>query len=362
MSYVIADDHVESTVTAKLPITGTFMGAILGVSNYKSEFQAAAELIGIYDDSFKGNDATRAGQFLEPILIEEFRKKNTDDVVVSGHDLYPHAISEGAHRTWVNMLSRDMFAGNIDGAIIDGNTVTRLLECKTSQRVEDWVDENNRPCVPRGYYYQGMLYCWLLGIRKATFILGILTKDEQKEPRSWTPDGNVYTFDVEYDAKEMEDTIEKARQWYLDHVCTGKTPAFDRTNKRDVEVLNYLDCLHLNTCPPSALNGETREKASELMDLMNEIIEIRTNPEYICMANTLAEFNARIDELKNGIKSISETLPFEGVSLSAYGMNISTGHKNNAPKYDVVKMKSDGIDVEKYLIKTTSTVVYIREE
>ena len=81
-------------------IGGSAVGAIYGLNPYKSPYTLWAELSGVVESSFSGNDATRMGQALERPILERYAAQEDKALVV-------------LHATLVHP-DHDFMLGNVD--------------------------------------------------------------------------------------------------------------------------------------------------------------------------------------------------------------------------------------------------------
>ena len=237
-AFKLVDGHVETDGSVKGKITGTSLGAILGLSPFSSPFQAACALLGVGREILDGKQAVEIGKFLEDKLIDYCAEVHQDiGTFVKAEDVFEKR--EGEHDDWASDWSDDLFAGHLDGVVVaeDGNYV---LEVKTTSNIGAWEDG-----VPQHYLLQVALYNRFMYQKdKAYVILGIVDEEVRKDLSKWTPsEDNVMLFSPDMTAIDMDSVLKSAKEWYDAYINEGKTPEYDATNPRDVELWEHLTAI-----------------------------------------------------------------------------------------------------------------------
>lgn len=122
-------------------IGGSSVGAILGVSPWKSAYTLFCEMTGRVKDDFAPNDAMLVGTFLERGIVDLFAYK---------HPEYHLDIAPGIYRSDVS----ERFHANPDAMLYDENGNKGILEVKTSR--SSWRE------VPESYVAQVRWYMWIM--------------------------------------------------------------------------------------------------------------------------------------------------------------------------------------------------------
>ena len=274
--------HVSVTHIKGKPkkITGTRLGAILGLNEWKTPFQAWCEITRVAEPPFEGTKYTEAGKVIEPKLIEYCRDYVSPDLVLPedrfGADYFQKTFGDF-------YPSNAVFGGMWDALYMVNGQVAGVIECKTSSRPQDWLHG-----VPKHYAVQGLLYAYLLGVEDVYFPVAFLSKDDYDHPELFECDEDNTAL---YHIKVTDDFIKQvkyAKEWWLKHIVDGAvSPEFDE--KADAEYLKLM-------------------RTNEIVDVPDDIEElvarIRRNEEEIArikLANNL-------DTLENENKVLTEKL------------------------------------------------------
>ena len=237
-AFKLVDGHVETDKSVKGKITGTSLGAILGLSPFSSPFQAACALLGVGREILDGKQAVEIGKFLEEKLIDYCADVHQDiGTFAKAEDVFEKR--EGEHDEWASDWQDDLFAGHLDGVVVaeDGNFV---LEVKTTSNIGAWEDG-----VPKHYLLQVALYNHFMYQKdKAYVILGIVDDEVRKDLSKWVPtEDNVLLFSPDMTSVDMDEVLKSAREWYAAYIEEGKTPEYDPSNPRDVELWEHLTAI-----------------------------------------------------------------------------------------------------------------------
>lgn len=128
-------------------ISGSEIGAILGLSPFTSAVTLWAQKTGRLPSSFEPNLAMRLGQLVEPAIFALFSEQHPEykvyDVGTYGHK----------EHNWAH--------ANPDGVCVDENGEAFILEIKHTATYWDYVPEH--------YKAQVFWYMWVTGLKKAVF-------------------------------------------------------------------------------------------------------------------------------------------------------------------------------------------------
>ena len=127
----------------KLGIGGSDMPIILGISNYKTPYQLYLEKIGEAESTYEDTELQYWGHQLEPIIVQEFMKRNNVTVQESP-DSYVHPF-------------HDFLRGNLDGFIPELNAVLEV-KCSNQFMAKEWGEEGS-DVIPMQYLVQVAHYC-----------------------------------------------------------------------------------------------------------------------------------------------------------------------------------------------------------
>lgn len=176
---------------------GTAAAAIMGYSRFKTRYDVYAECLGIKPDT-ETSDAMRVGTHNEPLIRDWYERE-------SGRKGAPQFLR---HPTIPWML------GNLDWLADDKKT---FAEFKVAglHSWRDWGDPE-RGQVPQEYYFQGLHYALLTGIRQWDFVVLIGT-EFRRYPQSWNESlaGRLY---------------EAERRFWVEHVETKTPPPIDHSD------------------------------------------------------------------------------------------------------------------------------------
>jgi len=128
-------------------ISGSEIGAILGLSPFTSAVTLWAQKTGRLSSSFEPNTAMRLGQLVEPAIRTLYEEQHPDHKVVEV-GTYAHAENLWAH-------------ANPDAVCYDETGSPYILEIKHTATYWD--------AVPEHYRAQVIWYMWVFGIKKAVF-------------------------------------------------------------------------------------------------------------------------------------------------------------------------------------------------
>lgn len=273
-AFKLSGNKVVTDGSVMNKITGTSLGAVLGVSPFVSPFRAACALLGVGREDIDGKQSVEIGRYLEDKLIGYCAERYADyGAFIPAEQVF--AKREGDHDSWASDWEDDLFSGHLDGVVAadDGNHV---LEVKTSGNMDSWANG-----VPEYYKLQVELYNhFMYKAAYAYVILGIVTDETRKDVTTWAPkDEDIMLFKLDMDEEQFVETLNKATAWYDQYIRKGITPEYDPTDPKDVEMWNHLAAIaapdteiqaDLNRL--EALTGEL-ETLSQAIDPIKEEIE-----------------------------------------------------------------------------------------
>ena len=326
-SYEIQDDgSIITDGTVHNKITGTAMGGILGVSPFSTPFQMACSLLGLGREDIGDKPAVKAGKVLETTVID-FAKENWADVTfIPAKSLFEERT--GDHDTWESDFEDTVFAGHVDGMAFGPDRAVCVLEVKTSSNLESW--ENG---VPEYYQLQVGLYNRFMAQQDHAYVLlGIMNPEALRDPRSWVPSTeNVALFRMDIDQQAMDEKLAQAKAWYDEYILNNRTPPYDPTNARDVELFNHLRGITVDLsfiqddldriaeldAELDAVDKETKAIRDEREDLRNKVKDYMLSHNLILIESTTGGFKGVISESVR--RSISaDLLEKDGIDPEPY--------------------------------------------
>jgi putative phage-type endonuclease len=213
-------------------ISGSEIGAILGLSPFTSAITLWAEKTGRIERDFVGNTAMRLGQLVEPAIRQLYVEQHPDHVV---EEVGTYA---SIHASWMH--------ANPDGVCVDETGQGYILEIKHTATY--WDD------VPEHYKAQVFWYMFVFGLNKAVF--AVVNAGRYKEYE-------VLWDDFEWSVIQQQ--VEKFRQHVLDNLqpnWDGSESTFETVRKLspDVEIRDE----ELGTLGIELINAQTDfDKAEE---------------------------------------------------------------------------------------------------
>lgn len=325
--FSIAEDGIslmESAEPAK--VTGTSLGAVVGRSPWETPFTTACRLFGLFREDIGDKPAIRTGVVLEPKILEYCKAVPAEEIF---------AKREGDHDSWLSDFEDPDFAGHIDGMMEDG----RVAEVKTTNDLSKW--ENG---VPEHYWLQASLYSLFLADgADISFLVGVVDEDTYRDPYSWTPEGNVFRFDVPMHP-ETERIIEYARAWRRTLCETLHTPCPDLTDPRDARVYNELRNMTMTE--------------DELKQLMTDILA--TQDELDAYESAVADIRKELDEKKESLKTQMVMRNLRQIEVAGNKASVT---EQKREVFDLAKARADGMAVDDYVsMKTTNVLRFKRSK
>lgn len=314
-------------------ITGTRLGAILGVNRWSTPFEAWCAITRTYEKPFEDTKYTLAGKAIEPLqarFIEEMYGINlTAPADIWGKDYFKKTYGDFFPETKI-------FGGMWDYLEKEDGETVSVFEMKTTKRAEDWAED-----IPEYYAIQAALYAYLLGVDQVYMVCSILKDEDYDEPENYVCDMSntiVRPFKVSERYPDMHDILTQATHWWNRHVRKGISPKYDE--EKDAEILAELR--KNNVSPDSDLDALVAE-AESLSDRIDSIKAIVADDEKRLKKVLEMIKDLSVDQFRDGDKQVI-------VSGGRYDWVTS---RSVSVKIDKKKMEADGI-LEDYSTEETS--------
>lgn len=338
-------NHLEIT-PPKHPkkITGTRFAAIMGLNKWASPFATWCEITRTYEKPFVDTKYTRAGKAIEPKqadYIEKYYGLNvTRPADVYGEDFFKK--TKGDFFPEVEML------GGMWDFLADDSKTNYLVECKTTQRAEDWEED-----IPEYYALQAALYAYLKGYEWVMMVVSFLQPSDYDDPDAFVCTGDntaVVTFNLYERYPDFENNyVQYAIEWWMLFVETGMSPDFNED--ADAEILKIL---RTNSFSPDT---DIHALMAEAETLMHEI-------EYL--EQDIKPKKDRLATIKDIVKEYATEQFREGdtrVEINS-GQKLWTVSRSTTTKVNEAALKKDGL-YDHYKIESPSmrlTISNIKEE
>lgn len=329
-SYVMKDDGTIEAETDKVwKITGTYMGALLGVSPYETPFTMSAKMLGLWDEDISDRPAVITGKLLEERIIDYVGAKHPNvGQFFKAEELF--SAREGAHEDWKSDFEDEDFAGHVDG-IVSRDGQDYILEVKTVRDISSWDGR-----IPDHYMWQVALYNHFITRQDtAYFAVGIVTSDTYRDPYQWVPNkDNCLLIPVHIDQEKVAQTIGQLREMRKGLCKNHTTLPADLENPRDVELWTHLNDILGDVDNLTQVVDEYESLCAELDSAELELKPLKDKAE-TC--------KARIKD----IMSHCNIARVKSLCLSSY----------DRESVDYAKARADGIDLTPYVKKTKITTL-----
>lgn len=327
-------------------ISGTSLGALMGVSPYSTPFCESTKLMGLWNESGIGDKpAVITGHMLEERIIDYQSQSHPElGAYFKAEDLFEKR--EGEHKDWASDFEDDVFCGHLDGVLArDGKDY--IIEVKTAniRNVNKyWIDDRGNVSPPPHYLWQAYLYNHFYAKQdRVYFMLGVVTDETYKNPNLWVPNRqNCYLFEIPVNQEMVSARIEALRQVYKESIARGISLDYNPENPLDVEVMTHLKDI--------SGTSETLEK------LINDYTILHSANQKILDEHKDA-FKLE-DNLKDRIKDVMSSW-----NLAEAGT--VTLKSSERTSFDFDKARRDGFDlsaIEQYIKKTTVKTVSTKKE
>lgn len=310
-------------------ITGTRFASILGLDRWNSPFKTWCAITRTYEEPFTENKYTLAGKVIEPKVIEYLNKVYFFGALKSPTDIYG---PDYFKKTWGNFFDHPIFGGMWDALLYQDGKPVAVIEIKTTGRSEDWVNG-----APIHYALQACLYAYLLGVEDVVMVASFLGEEDYEHPEKFVPSSENTIID-EFKLYErypmFQKFIDRATDWWEEHVIQGSSPPFDE--KADADILTELRKYRV-------------DPGNELDTLVAELEKLKT--ELDAHAALVKDKEKRYKEITAQLKAFCETQLRDGdhqVSISGTDWEwVLT--KSRRSEIDTDAMEADGL-LEKYTV------------
>lgn len=344
MSVIWTDDRRLSITPPKKPkkITGTRLGAILGVNPWASAFEAWCAITRTWEEPFEDTKYTIAGKTIEPKQAK-YIEDNYYVNLLSPTDKYG---KDYFKKTYGDFFKDEpIFGGMWDYLLLnEEGDVDGVLEMKTTKRSEDWKDG-----VPEYYALQAALYAYLLHVDNVYMVASFLEEKDYEDPSAYecTPKNTtVIAFKVSDRYPDFAETMGKVEEWWEKFVLGGISPQYDE--KKDADA---LAALRKNTVSPETELSELIEEAGRLTGEINEVTA------------SIAALEKRLSKLKEMIKTIlTEKFRDGDTKVEAkQGKYTFTLSKQPTTTIDKKALEEDGL-LSKYTVNNVQYRLTMTEE
>ena len=315
-------------------VTGTRLGAILGVNTWSTPFEAWCAITRTYEKPFEDTIYTIAGKTIEPKQAEFIRDKY-DISLTTPTDIYG---KDYFHKTFGDFFPENKIFGGMWDYLEkdeDGQTVA-VYEMKTTKRAEDWADD-----IPEYYALQAALYAYLLGVDEVYMVCSVLEDDDYEDPDSYVctlKNTFVRAFIVSERYPDMDKTLKSVTRWWNKHVKKGISPKYDEA--KDAEILKAL---RQNNVSPDTDLDALLEEAEDLMDRIDSVKALVAEDEKRLKKLQSMIKDCCLDKFRDGDKAVSVAGPrYDWVTSRSVTLKI-----------DKDKMSEDGI-LEQYSSEETT--------
>ena len=318
-------------------ITGTRFASILGLNEWHTPFEMWCDITHTYTEPFEGSIYTEAGKVIEPKQIEYMERyfdKVYTPTLMYGYDYFKF--------THGDFFAEDkIFGGMWDALGYDDDKLKAVIECKTTKRVEDWVDD-----VPEYYSLQAALYAWLLKVDDVYMICSVLEDSDYADPNKYEVNSKntfVKHFKVSEKYPNFIDLMVKAKFFYEDYCVTGISPI---PTDKDKDIVKALHTSHITA------DDKEEDLIAELIELKNEIDENKSK-----VADAEKRYKLISDALKTAYDSRVKAGEYVEIGSNGYTLKFSPTVTETVDK---AKLKADGF--EKYIKTTTSCRMTLTKE
>ena len=339
MNYVIEKDHVKLEKVGKVKkVTGTRFASILDLNTWNTPFQTWCDMTKLYKEPFEDTIYTIAGKVIEPIII-----KYLNDEVYKGRVIDPQDYfgKDYAKMRFDFYPHEPLFGGMWDALVINTKTGAprAVIEIKTTKRAEDWQND-----VPLYYKMQAMLYAKLLNIKQFIFAVAFLEDKDYENPSAFiASEETVKVLPFDLSADDILPYMDRAIDWYQDHIVGLISPSFDE--KKDADVLKEL--------------RTNRVVATEsIEDYLATIDEVKP----ILEANDIVmkEYTERLKVAEDGLKKELESRFTDqdntvAIKTSLYEFKVNRSIKDEQV-FDEKRFKKEHPDLYEQYIKTEQKV------
>ena len=278
-------DHMEAR---KGSIGSSEISTILGLNKYQTPRDLWLLKTG-RTKPFEGNEFTRAGHLLEPIIAQMFEEQTGWPIEPGSDEMSVQFHSEKHYYS----ASPDRFY------LVDGER--RILECKSTQ-MEVEADE-----LPLTWFSQLQWQLGICGVKKGAV--------------AWLTRGVFFGYlEVDFNEEYFLYMAEQADNFWLNHVLTDEEPP----------LVNVSDVLSKH---PSHKDGKSMLATQEVMDVVEELQDISAEEKAL---------KARKEELKAQIQMTMrdcEAVLYDGKPV------ITWKAARSSQKFDAKRFKAENSDI-----------------
>lgn len=292
------DGHIETDPPKRLKkITGTRLGAILGVNPWSSPFQVWSQCTKTYEPPFEDTIYTKAGKAIESKQIKYLKEIYGMTDIKTPEDIYGKDFFK---KTYGDFYPQNKILGGMNDAkrVDEKGATTAVIECKTTKRSEDWQTD-----IPEYYALQAALYAYLEGCDKVIMICSFLEDKDYDDPDAFIPSAYntiVKPFNLSERYPHFKELyINTAINWYTKYVLNGISPDYDE--HRDAE---YLKALRTNTLGPTTDIQALLKEAEELKVYLDnmDVAKAEQEKRYKVVTEQLKEYAT--EQFRDGDKQV----------------------------------------------------------
>ena len=326
-------------------ITGTRLGAILGVNRWKTPFAAWCEMTRTYEEPFTDTIYTKAGKIIEPKQARFAKIICGFPGFVTPEDKYGKNYFKDTYGDFFH--ENPVFGGMWDYLSYENkkkNSDITVLEMKTTKRKQDWEKD-----IPEYYALQAALYAYLLNTDKVCMVVSYLKSTDYDHPDKFLPtkrNTQIFPFRLSERYPNFEnDYIKPALDFWNNYVLTGYSPPYDE--KKDADILAELRKKVIDV-------GQTTED-----ELISEAEHLQAE---------LDKYSAITKPIEDRMKILKDAMRTEALDMldsgtdkvvyagASYGFTVS---KVTTSKVDTEALKADGL-YEKYVVPSISYKITIK--
>lgn len=191
---------------------------MLGISPWQSPFALWHEMAGDVQPEPFDAQMGEFGHDAEHLLGKQWERRNPGWEVPWGMEDHEVAFTDES-LPFPNQVLADFVATGPGGA-------EKIVECKTTNHLDEWADEDGNPALPPYYWVQVLFQMGVSGIHAAdVIVLG--------------PFRNIEIFPVAWDEEAWRGLVDTCTDWWHS-LETGNAPALDDT----VATYNTVRKLH----------------------------------------------------------------------------------------------------------------------
>ena len=232
---MLTPEHKQARLAG---IGGSDIGAIIGVNKYKNAHDVWLEKTGLRPSPDINNDAIHFGNIMEPVLVDEYRKR-TGRTVKDDSAMFQHP-----ERSW--------HLASVDGLVLEDSRAVGVLECKTAnwRMAADWGEEGTDD-IPYSYLVQCAWYMAALDLPWCD-VVALLDRSVR-----------IYRVPRHQDLEKA--LLMRAEAFWMDNVQTETPPPVDSSKS----CAAALSVIH------NKPDAEMLTSSAEVEDLARELRELK---------------------------------------------------------------------------------------